>query len=236
MSTAFKAAVTVAAMAAAALLASSPLIGQAAEGAVSLPRPVVDETASKAGKLETAVLSGGCFWGTQGVFEHVKGVTRVYAGYAGGSAATAQYETVSTGATGHAESIEVTFDPKQVTYGEILRVFFSVAHDPTQLNYQGPDHGTQYRSNIWYKSPEQKRIALAYIAQLDAAHAFPRKIVTRVDPYRGFYRAEGYHQDYLIHHPDYPYIVYNDLPKIANLKRVLPEDYRPTPVMVTAAG
>ncbi len=229
-----KVTIAVAAISAAAALAVLPLIGHAEGGAVALPRPAADESPAKASGLETAVLSGGCFWGMQGVFEHVKGVRKVYAGYAGGSKATAEYETVSTGATGHAESIQITYDPKQVTYGELLRVYFSVAHDPTELNYQGPDHGTQYRSNIWYMNPEQKRIASAYIAQLDKVRAFPKKIVTRVDPYKGFYRAEEYHQDYLIHHPDAPYIVYNDLPKLRNLERVLPEDYRKTPVMVTS--
>jgi len=229
-----KTVVGAAALAVAAALAISPLIGHA-ESATALPRPAVDAPLTK-GSLQTAVLSGGCFWGVQGVFQHVKGVKKVYSGYAGGAAGTAQYETVSTGSTGHAESVQITYDPSQVSYGELLRVYFSVAHNPTELNYQGPDHGTQYRSNIWYMNDEQKRIAAAYIAQLDKAHAFPRKIVTRVDPYKGFYRAEGYHQDYLIHNPTNPYIVINDLPKIADLKRVLPEDYRGTPVMVTPAS
>jgi peptide-methionine (S)-S-oxide reductase len=202
------------------------------EDAVALPKPAIDESNTAA--VETAVLSGGCFWGMQGVFEHVKGVKKVLAGYAGGAAATAQYEVVSTGATGHAESVQIEFDPKQVSYGEILRVYFSVAHNPTELNYQGPDSGTQYRSNIWFASADQKRVAEAYIAQLAKAHAFGAAIVTRVDPLKGFYPAEAYHQDFLIHNPTYPYIVYNDLPKIGNLKRLLPQDYRETPVMVAS--
>jgi len=225
------------ALAGAALVAMATLTGFScsghAEGAVALPKPASDET--NTGATETAVLSGGCFWGVQGVFEHVKGVKQVLSGYAGGAAATAQYEIVSTGATGHAESVQIVFDPKQVSYGEILRIFFSVAHDPTELNYQGPDSGTQYRSNIWYASAEQKRVAEAYIAQLGKGHAFTTAIVTRVDPLKGFYPAEAYHQDFLIHNPTYPYIVYNDLPKIENLKHVLPEDYRPMPVMVASA-
>ncbi len=229
-----KTAIGAAALAGAAALMITPLIGHAESG-VPLPRPAVDAPLAK-GSLQTAVLSGGCFWGVQGVFQHVKGVKMVYAGYAGGSAGTAQYETVSTGTTGHAESVKITYDPSQVSYGEILRVYFSVVQDPTELNYQGPDHGTQYRSDIWYTNAEQKRIATAYIAQLDKAHAFGKKIVTRVDPYKGFYKAEGYHQDYLIHNPTNPYIVYNDLPKIADLKRILPEDYRATPVLASSAS
>ena len=185
--------------------------------------------------LQTAVLAGGCFWGTQGVFEHVKGVRRVLAGYAGGEESTAQYETVSRGNTGHAESIQITFDPTVISYAEILHVFFSVAHDPTELNRQGPDTGTQYRSSIFFADAEQQKTALAYIAQLNQAHAFKAPIVTRVDPLKGFYPAEGYHQDFLIRNPRYPYIVYNDLPKIADLKRELPQLYVEQPVMVAAA-
>jgi peptide-methionine (S)-S-oxide reductase len=182
------------------------------------------------------VLAGGCFWGMQGVFEHVKGVRQVISGFSGGKKDTAHYETVSTGTTGHAESVQITFDPKEVSYGELLRVYFSVAHDPTELNRQGPDEGTQYRSDIFYSNETQKKIATAYIAQLDGAHSFARKIVTRVDPLSGFYPAEQYHQDYLIHNPDNPYIVINDLPKIQNLRQTLPQMYAPRPVLVAAAG
>jgi peptide-methionine (S)-S-oxide reductase len=206
----------------------------AAERATLVPAPALDNPKA-AGPLQTAVLAGGCFWGTQGVFEHVKGVRRVVAGYSGGEKSTASYEEVSTGTTGHAESIQVTFDPAEISYGEILRVFFSVAHDPTELNRQGPDDGTQYRSSAFYADPAQQKIALAYIAQLQQAHVFGRPIVTRVDPLKAFYPAEGYHQDYLVHNPHAPYIVYNDLPKIANLKSVLPDMYRDQAVLIAAA-
>ena len=204
----------------------------AAERATPVPAPTLDNPVAQ-GPLQTAVLSGGCFWGTQGVFEHVKGVRQVLAGYSGGQASTASYEIVSTGTTGHAESIRVIFDPAVVSYGEILRVFFSVAHDPTQLNRQGPDSGTQYRSSIFYADPTQQKIATAYIAELDQAHVFSRPVVTRVDPLKGFYPAEGYHQDYLVHNPHQPYIVYNDLPKIENLKRVFPNIYQDQPVLAS---
>lgn len=197
-----------------------------------IPAPAFD--ARSAAPSETAVLSGGCFWGMQGVFEHVKGVTRVLAGYSGGDAASAHYEIVATGTTGHAETVEIAFDPRQVSFGTLLRVYFSVAHDPTELNYQGPDEGTQYRSDIFYTSEAQKRVAEAYIRQLGAAHVFPAPIVTRLDRFRAFYPAEGYHQDYLIKNPDWPYIVINDLPKIAALKRLYPALYRETPVTVHA--
>ena len=201
----------------------------------ALPKPAVNEPA--AGKAsETAVLAGGCFWGMQGVYQHVKGVTMVLSGYSGGQAATAQYETVSSGSTGHAESVQITFDPSVVSYGEILRIYFSVAHDPTEKDRQGPDTGTQYRSNIFYADDDQKKVALAYIDQLAQAKAFEEPIVTRVDQLTGFYPAEGYHQDFLVNHPDYPYIVFNDLPKIENLKRLLPEDYREKPVLVGAVS
>jgi peptide-methionine (S)-S-oxide reductase len=202
----------------------------AAERATAVPAPAVDN-ALAAGPLQTAVLAGGCFWGTQGVFEHVKGVRQVLAGYAGGKAATASYETVSSGTTGHAESIRVIFDPAEVSYGQILRVFFSVAHDPTLLNRQGPDEGTQYRSEIFFADPTQQKIAQSYIAQLQQAQVFKQPVVTRVDPLQGFYPAEGYHQDYLFRNPHQPYIVYNDLPKIENLKRVFPDIYRDKPVL-----
>ncbi|HVY56233.1 MAG TPA: peptide-methionine (S)-S-oxide reductase MsrA [Xanthobacteraceae bacterium] len=203
----------------------------AAEPAVPIPAPALDNEKS-AGPLQTAVLAGGCFWGTQGVFEHLRGVRRVVSGYAGGEKDTAQYETVSTGRTGHAESVQITFDPQQVSYGEILQVFFSVAHDPTQLNRQGPDVGTQYRSAIFFADDTQRKIAAAYIAQLQQSGAFRRPIVTRLEPLRGFYPAEGYHQDFLLRNPSDPYIVFNDLPKIRNFEKTLPALYVPTPVTV----
>jgi peptide-methionine (S)-S-oxide reductase len=206
-----------------------------AEPAVSIPPPALDSPKAQAG-LETAVLAGGCFWGMQGVFEHVKGVRQVISGFAGGKKDTAHYETVSTGTTGHAESVQITFDPHEVSYGELLRVYFSVAHDPTELDRQGPDEGPQYRSDIFYANDTQRKIATAYIAQLEGAHVFHGKIVTRVDPLTGFYPAEQYHQDYLIHNPDNPYIVINDLPKIQNLRHMLPQMYAPRPVLVAAAG
>jgi len=205
----------------------------AAEKAVSLPAPMQDTPSTAA--TETAVFAGGCFWGVQGVFQHTKGVINAVSGYAGGDKATAHYPIVSTGATGHAESVQVTYDPKQVSYGKLLQVFFSVAHDPTQLNRQGPDTGTQYRSAIFFRTPQQKDVAEHYIAQLDAAKVYPAKIVTQVTPLKEFYAAESYHQDYLTLHPDQPYIAYNDLPKIANLKAVMPQVYRGKPVLVSDA-
>lgn len=189
----------------------------------ALPDPTIDETPTP-GK-ETAVLAGGCFWGVEGVFEHVKGVTEVVSGYAGGDADTATYALVSSGTTGHAEAVRVTYDPSQVTYGQLLKVFFAVAHDPTELNRQGPDSGTQYRSALFTTNDEQQRIAAAYIAQLGAAGAYARPIVTQVTPLQGFYPAESYHQGYLASHPNQPYIVINDLPKIGALKRALPGLY-----------
>jgi peptide-methionine (S)-S-oxide reductase len=206
----------------------------AGESAKPIPAPLVDEAKATGAATETAVVSGGCFWGMQGVFEHVKGVRQVLAGYSGGQKNTAEYEQVSTGDTGHAESVQITFDPKQVTYGQILRVYFSVASDPTELNRQGPDSGTQYRSDIFAANDAQKRIADTYIAQLEKAHAFASPIVTRVDRLTAFYPAEGYHQDYLIHNPDSLYIVINDQPKIANLKRIYPDLYSDKPVMVAS--
>jgi len=206
---------------------------RADEPARALPAPLLDAPRSGSG-TEVAVLSGGCFWGVQGVFEHVRGVRKVLAGYSGGARNTASYEDVSSGGTGHAESVQITFDPREVTYGELLRVFFSVAHDPTELNRQGPDSGTNYRSEIFYADPEQEKIARAYIAQLGNAHVFSSPIVTRVDRLSGFYPAEAYHQDYLIHNPDSMYIVVNDLPKIGNLKRIYPQIYLDAPVMVSA--
>lgn len=217
------------------LCAAAALQTACAEPAVSIPVPALDNPKTQGG-LETAVLAGGCFWGMQGVFEHVKGVHQVISGFSGGKKGTAHYETVSTGTTGHAESVQITFDPKEVSYGELLRVYFSVAHDPTELDRQGPDEGTQYRSDIFYSNATQQKIATAYIAQLEAAHVYSRKIVTRVDPLSGFYPAEQYHQDYLIHNPDAPYIVINDLPKIQHLRQTLPQMYAPRPVLVAAAG
>jgi len=204
-----------------------------AESAVVLDPPAVDNP-RMAGSIQTAVLAGGCFWGVQGTFEHVRGVKRVVAGYAGGDKSTASYETVSTGTTGHAESVEISFDPGQISYGQILQIAFSVVFDPTELNRQGPDSGSQYRSDIFYADEVQKHIAEAYIAQLDRAHAFAHPIVTRVDPLKGFYPAETYHQDYLIHNPSAPYIAYFDLPKVENLKRTFPEIYTEHPVLANA--
>jgi peptide-methionine (S)-S-oxide reductase len=197
----------------------------AGENAVTIPNPAVDATPAASKAEQTAVVGGGCFWGIQAVFQHVKGVSKATSGYAGGAANTAEYELVSTGETGHAESVKITYDPSQITYGQLLRVFFSVAHDPTQLNRQGPDSGTQYRSVIFYNSDEQKKIAEAYIAQLDKAKVFPRAIVTQVVPLKGFYPAEAYHQDYATNHPNNPYIVYNDAPKVAHLQQQLPDLY-----------
>lgn len=197
----------------------------AAEQAVVLPPPALDNPRS-AGTLQTAVLAGGCFWGVQGVFQRLKGVRQTVAGYSGGEAGTAKYETVSSGGTGHAESVLIAFDPQEVSYGEILQVFFSVVHDPTQLNRQGPDTGTQYRSEIFYTSDRQKEIATAYIAQLEKARSFPRPIVTRVDPMKGFFAAEAYHQDFLLKHPTHPYIVVNDLPKVRHFQQTFPALYR----------
>jgi len=201
----------------------------------ALPAPAVDSSVDPSRATETAVLAGGCFWGMQGVFEHVKGVKQVLAGYSGGEASTAHYETVGTGRTGHAESVQIVFDPRIVSYGEILRIYFSVM-DPTTLNYQGPDEGTQYRSEIFAADAEQQRIAEAYIAQLEKADAFSAPIVTRLGALKGFYRAEGYHQDYLILHPDQAYIAINDLPKIEKLKRLYPQLYVERPVRVARSG
>jgi peptide-methionine (S)-S-oxide reductase len=218
---------------AAAAYASWQYPATAAEEAVVIPAPVVDEQPSAG--LEKAVFAGGCFWGVQGVFQHVKGVTNAVSGYAGGEKDTAQYETVGTGATGHAESVEVTYDPSKVTYGQLLHVFFSVAHNPTQLNYQGPDHGTQYRSTIFFANEEQKKIAESYIGQLDKAKLFSGPIVTTLETLKGFYPAEAYHQDFLTLNPTYPYIVYNDLPKVESLKQIFPDLYSENPVLVSEA-
>jgi peptide-methionine (S)-S-oxide reductase len=195
-------------------------------GPAVIPAPAADAPrAAKPGK-ETVVFSGGCFWGVQAVFQHVRGVIDATSGYSGGEAKTAQYELVSTGDTGHAESVRVTFDPSKVTYGQLLHVFFSVAHDPTELNRQGPDEGTQYRSVVFFTTPEQKRLTDAYVAQLTAAKTFPSPIVTQIVPLRAFYPAEAYHQNYAARHPENPYIVYNDAPKVAHLKELFPSLYR----------
>jgi peptide-methionine (S)-S-oxide reductase len=201
------------------------LIASSAGDKATVPNPAVDAPIATTKGEQTAVLAGGCFWGIQAVFQHVKGVITATSGYSGGGADTAEYERVSTGESGHAESVQITYDPSQITYGQLLRVFFSVAHDPTQLNRQGPDSGSQYRSAIFYNSDEQKRIAEAYIGQLDKAKVFPRPIVTQVVPLKTFYAAEAYHQDYAAHHPDNPYIVYNDAPKVAHLRQEFPELY-----------
>jgi peptide-methionine (S)-S-oxide reductase len=196
---------------------------------VAVPAPAYNPP--DPGTSETATLSGGCFWGMQGVYEHVKGVQHVYAGYTGGAASTAMYEVVSTGLTGHAESVQITFDPRVISYGQILQIYMSVAADPTELNFQGPDSGTQYRSEIWYATPAQQKIASAYIAQLTAAHVFPAPIVVRVDSAKPFYEAEAYHQDFLVRNPDYPYIAINDVPKVQALQQLFPNLYQATPVL-----
>jgi peptide-methionine (S)-S-oxide reductase len=198
----------------------------AATASTRIPDPLVDAPLAAAKGQQTAVLAGGCFWGVEAVFEHVKGVSDVKSGYAGGSSGTANYEKVSMGTTGHAESVQIIYDPSQVSYGQLLKVFFSVAHDPTEFNRQGPDTGTQYRSAIFYANEEQKRIAEAYIQQLNQAKVFSRTIVTQVAPLDAFHQAEPYHQDYLAQHPDEPYIVINDIPKVENLRKELPGLYK----------
>jgi peptide-methionine (S)-S-oxide reductase len=217
--------------------ASITIPGSAAEVAHVIPAPTVDEQAASGAPAtsETAVLAGGCFWGVQGVFQHVSGVSSAVSGYAGGQKSTAHYEMVGSGGTGHAESVRVTFDPRKISYGRILQIYFSVAHDPTQLNRQGPDVGTQYRSAIFPANAEQAKVAKAYIAQLNQARVYNAAIVTKIEPGREFYPAEDYHQDYMTQHPAQPYIVYNDLPKIEDLKRVFPDAYRADPVLVAAA-
>ncbi len=208
----------------------------AAERAVVVPPPTVEAAMPAGAGFQSIVLAGGCFWGVQAVFQHTKGVTAAVSGYAGGEKQTAHYDMVGTGRTGHAESVKVTFDPQQITLGKILQIYFSVAHDPTELNRQGPDVGTQYRSAIFFADNEQKRIAAAYIAELGKAKVFDQPIVTQLEPLRGFYPAEGYHQDFAVLHPNYPYIVFNDLPKVENLKRLFADVYRETPVTVMAAS
>ncbi len=218
-----------------ALVAALAFLSQCAVAAApaTVPPPGLDNP-KQAGRTQTAVLAGGCFWGLQGVFEHVRGVREVLAGYSGGSRSTAHYDDVGSGHTGHAESVQIVFDPAQVTYGELLQIYFSVAHDPTELNRQGPDVGSQYRSSIFYADDTQRHIAESYIAQLDKAKAFPQPIVTRVDPLKGFYEAEGYHQDFYLKNPSYPYIVINDLPKIRDLKQLYPDYYADRPITVGA--
>jgi peptide-methionine (S)-S-oxide reductase len=218
-----------------ALAMTTPMIApsHAAEDAVIIPAPAVDVQAADG--IQTAVVAGGCFWGVQGVFQHTAGVVNAVSGYAGGSKAAANYNTVSTGTTGHAESVQIKYDPKKISYGKILQIFFSVVHDPTQLNRQGPDSGTQYRSAIFTTSEEQKKIADAYIAQLNSAKVYKKPIMTKVGPLEGFYPAEAYHQDYLTLHPDQPYIAYNDIPKVENLKKLFADNYLEKPTLVSSA-
>ncbi len=217
-----------------AIAAGVEVTASSAEQARTIPAPTQDER--KNTQTETALLAGGCFWGVQGVFQHVKGVVSAKSGYAGGNRNTAQYETVSNGDTGHAESVEIVFDPAKVSYGHLLQIYFSVAHDPTELNRQGPDTGTQYRSAIFPTTPEQAAVAKAYISQLNHSHVFDGPIVTKIEPGKTFYPAENYHQDFLTNNPTYPYIVINDLPKIEHLKQLFPMDYRARPVLVSAKG
>lgn len=197
-----------------------------ANAKVPFPRPTLDAALASAKSQETAIVAGGCFWGIQGVFQHVKGVLSASSGYSGGAASTAHYEDVSTGTTGHAESVQIIFDPSQISYGQILMIFFAVAHNPTELNFQGPDYGTQYRSSIFYSNDQQRKIAQAYIAQLSSAKIYAQPIVTQVVPLQAFYPAEAYHQNYLKRHSYEPYIMINDLPKIASLKKNYPDYYR----------
>jgi peptide-methionine (S)-S-oxide reductase len=222
-----------AALSALAITAFVAAPSRAAEDAVVIPPPAMDAQASDG--IQTAVIAGGCFWGVQGVFQHTAGVVNAVSGYAGGGKATADYNAVSTGTTGHAESVQIKYDPKKISYGKILQIFFSVAHDPTQLNRQGPDSGTQYRSAIFTTSDEQKKVADAYIAQLNSAKVYKKPIVTKVGPLEGFFPAEAYHQDYLTLHPNQPYIAYNDLPKIENLKKIFAENYIEKPTLVSSA-
>src|SRR5215475_2640505 len=217
------------------VLAALAVPRSSAEPARAIPAPALDPIPTEATSA-VAVLAGGCFWGVQGVFQHVKGVSNAVSGHAGGEAATAHYDMVGMGTTGHAESVKVTYDPRQISYGQILQIYFSVAHDPTQLNRQGPDVGTQYRSAIFPADEEQARVAKTYIGQLDAAHAYSAPIVTKIEPDKGFYPAEDYHQDFLVRNPSYPYIVFHDLPKVEALKRLFPDFYRKEPVLVAQAG
>ena len=219
--------------AAAALWLATPFGSSAGatEAGVVIAAPAADLSPGAAA-TERAIFAGGCFWGVQGVFQHVRGVHRALSGYSGGSAPTAKYDAVSSGRTDHAESVEITYDPKQVSYGALLQVFFSVAHDPTQLNRQGPDHGRQYRSAIFATSADQARVARAYVAQLDQARVFRSRIVTRIEDAPSFFPAEAYHQDFMTENPAHPYIVINDLPKVAELKRLFPSRFRADPVLV----
>lgn len=210
--------------------------GGAAETAYEIPAAAMMETVAADATTETAVVSGGCFWGVQLVFQHTKGVKNVLSGYSGGSEDDAVYETVSGGDTGHAESVQIVFDPRVINYATILQIFFSVAHDPTQLDRQGPDYGTQYRSAIWVEGEQQRKVAEAYIAQLDAAKVYPAPIVTQVNDLEAFYPAEDYHQDYATLHPDQPYIAYNDLPKVDNFARLFPDLYRVKPKLVSESA
>jgi peptide-methionine (S)-S-oxide reductase len=198
-----------------------------------IPLPAIDLPPGDATSA-VVVLAGGCFWGVQGVYQHVNGVLNAVSGYAGGDKRTANYEVVGMGTTGHAESVQITYDPRKISYGRLLQIFFSVVHDPTQLNRQGPDTGTQYRSAIFPLNADQASVAKAYIAQLDAAHLFKKPLATKIEPARAFYPAEAYHQDYLVRHPTYPYIAINDMPKVRDLERLMPELYRATPVLVSA--
>jgi peptide-methionine (S)-S-oxide reductase len=225
----------VVALAGVVLAATALVLPTSAETARQIPAPIADETSDGA-PTRTAVFAGGCFWGVQGVFQHVEGVTRAVSGYAGGEAATAQYEKVGRGGSGHAEAVRITYDPRTVSFGTLMQIFFSVAHNPTEFNRQGPDVGPQYRSTVFAVDEEQARLAQAYIGQLDSTKSFGRKIVTTIERGRVFYPAENYHQDYLTLHPRQPYIVMHDLPKIENLKRLFPERYRAEPVLVSKTG
>jgi peptide-methionine (S)-S-oxide reductase len=226
-------ALSAAALGALAMSAFFATPSRAAEEAVIIPPPTMDVQASDG--TQTAVIAGGCFWGVQGVFQHTAGVINAVSGYSGGSKATANYTMIGTGATGHAESVEIKYDPKKISYGKILQIFFSVVHDPTQLNRQGPDSGTQYRSAIFTTSDEQKKVADAYIAQLNAAKVYKKPIVTKIGPLEAFYPAEDYHQDYLTLHPNQPYIAFNDIPKVENLKKIFAENYIEKPTLVSRA-
>jgi peptide-methionine (S)-S-oxide reductase len=227
--------IAIAATVTAAIVLLLQVYTRAGEMAALTPEPAFDPPAAASGP-QTMVIAGGCFWGIQGVFQHIKGVKQAVSGYAGGAKVDPSYEEVSTGTTGHAESVKITYDPSQISYGELLRIFFAVALDPTELNYQGPDHGTQYRSDIFVADAAQQKVAEAYIAQLAAAKIYKAPIVTRVDPMPAFYPAEAYHQDFLTLHPNYPYIAINDMPKVANLKRLFPSAYAETPVLVGSSA
>ena len=225
----------------AAAIAAVPLLGPALiqtasgapEQAVVIPGPAQD--LDESGQTARVVLAGGCFWGVQGVFQHTEGVLNAVSGYAGGDASTAKYQLIGSGTTGHAEAVEIVYDPSVVSLGELLHVFFSVAHNPTQLNYQGPDHGSQYRTAIFFEDEAEKGVAEAYIAQLDSAGVYPAPIVTTLEPLEAFYEAEDYHQDYLTLNPNQPYIVYHDLPKIEALKAIFPDKFRDDPMLVSEA-